>query len=66
MNKLLATAVAIGLVGMTGNAWAITDNEANASLPFSFSNPGARALGMGGAFSVLPMTHRRPMRIPPD
>ena len=53
MNKLLATAVAIGLVGMTGNAWAITDNEANASLPFSFSNPGARALGMGGAFLGL-------------
>ncbi len=53
MNKLLATAVAIGLAGMTGDAFAITDNEANASLPFSFSNPGARALGMGGAFLGL-------------
>lgn len=53
MKKLLATAVAIGLVGMTGSAFAITDNEANASLPFSFSNPGARALGMGGAFLGL-------------
>lgn len=53
MKKLLATAVAIGLVGMTGSAMAITDNEANASLPFSFSSPGARALGMGGAFIGL-------------
>ncbi len=53
MKKLLATAVAIGLAGMTGSAMAITDNEANASLPFSFSNPGARALGMGGAFLGL-------------
>ncbi|MBL0162822.1 MAG: outer membrane protein transport protein [Xanthomonadales bacterium] len=53
MNKLLATAVAIGLAGMAGSAFAITDNEANASLPFSFSNPGARALGMGGAFLGL-------------
>lgn len=53
MKKLLATAVAIGLAGMTGVAFAITDNEANASLPFSFSNPGARALGMGGAFLGL-------------
>ena len=53
MKKLLATAVAIGLVGMAGTAFAITDNEANASLPFSFSNPGARALGMGGAFLGL-------------
>jgi long-chain fatty acid transport protein len=53
MKKLLATAVALGLAGMAGNALAITDNEANASLPFSFSNPGARALGMGGAFLGL-------------
>ena len=53
MKKLLATAVAIGLIGMTGQAVAITDNEANASLPFNFSNPGARAMGMGGAFLGL-------------
>jgi long-subunit fatty acid transport protein len=53
MKKLLATAVALGLAGMAGNALAITDNEANASLPFSFSSPGARALGMGGAFIGL-------------
>ncbi len=53
MKKLIATAVAIGLVSMAGSAFAITDNEANASLPFSFSNPGARALGMGGAFLGL-------------
>ncbi|MEZ5461326.1 OmpP1/FadL family transporter [Dokdonella sp.] len=53
MKKMLATAVAIGLIGMTGQAVAITDNEANASLPFSFTNPGARAMGMGGAFLGL-------------
>lgn len=53
MKKILATAVVFGLAGMTGSAMAITDNEANASLPFSFSNPGARALGMGGAFLGL-------------
>ena len=53
MKKLLAAAVAFGLAGMAGSAFAITDNEANASLPFSFSNPGARALGMGGAFLGL-------------
>lgn len=53
MKKLLATAVTIGLIGMAGQAAAITDNEANASLPFSFSNPGARAMGMGGAFLGL-------------
>ena len=53
MKKVLATAVALALAGLTGNAFAITDNEANASLPFSFSNPGARSLGMGGAFIGL-------------
>lgn len=53
MKKVLATAVMLGLAGFTGSAMAITDNEANASLPFSFSNPGARALGMGGAFIGL-------------
>ncbi len=53
MKKLLVTAVICGLAGLSGSAMAITDNEANASLPFSFSNPGARALGMGGAFLGL-------------
>jgi long-chain fatty acid transport protein len=53
MKKLLATAVALGLAGLAGNAFAITDNEANASLPFGFANPGARSLGMGGAFIGL-------------
>lgn len=53
MKKLLATAVAIGLISMAGQAVAITDNEANASLPFNFSNPGARAMGMGSAFLGL-------------
>lgn len=53
MKKVLATAVALALAGFTGNAFAITDNEANASLPYSFANPGARALGMAGAFLGL-------------
>ena len=53
MKKLLVTAVALGLAGMAGSAFAITDNEANASIPFSFASPGARALGMGGAFLGL-------------
>lgn len=34
-------------------AMAVTNVENNASIPFSFSNPGARSLGMGGAFLGL-------------
>lgn len=32
---------------------AITNDETNATIPFSFSNPGARSLAMGGAFLAL-------------
>lgn len=53
MKKIMAAAVAASLAGASGQSFAITDNEANASVPFSFSNPGARAMGMGGAFLGL-------------
>jgi long-chain fatty acid transport protein len=46
----LSRAVAIALLGLAGSASAITNVENNSSIPFSFSNPGARSLGMGGAF----------------
>ena len=48
-NHLLSVAVAAGLLA-SGSASAITNVESNASIPFSFSNPGARSLAMGGAF----------------
>lgn len=34
-------------------AFAITSDEVNAGIQFNFANPGARALGMGGAFLGL-------------
>ncbi len=58
MNQRLSLAIACGLSGFSlllasGSAFAITDLESNAAIPFSFSNPGARSLGMGGAFVGL-------------
>ena len=35
------------------SAFAITSDEVNAGIQFNFANPGARALGMGGAFLGL-------------
>ena len=35
------------------SAYAITDSETNASIPFNLSAPGARSMGMGGAFLGL-------------
>ena len=49
----LSRAVAIALLGLSGAASAITNVESNASIPFNFSNPGARSLAMGGAFVGL-------------
>ena len=37
-------------LGVASSAWAQTDEEHFATFPFNFSNPGARAAGMGGAF----------------
>jgi long-chain fatty acid transport protein len=45
--KLLAIVVAAVL---SSNAFAVTSEEYNAGLQFNFSNPGARSLGMGGAY----------------
>ena len=50
---LLSVAVACALAAAAGPALAVSSVESNASIPFSFSNPGARSLGMGGAFLGL-------------
>lgn len=52
-HRNLSRAVAIALLGLSGAASAITDVENNSSIPFSFSSPGARSLGMGGAFIAV-------------
>ena len=49
-QRHLARVVALALLAGAGPASAITNVENNSSIPFSFSNPGARSLGMGGAF----------------
>lgn len=53
MKKLLPMAIGAALLAATSSAFAITDEEGNASLQFNFSAPGARSLGMGGAFIGL-------------
>lgn len=58
MNQRLSSAIACALFGSgllvaSESALAITDLETNSAIPFSFSNPGARSLGMGGAFVGL-------------
>ncbi len=53
MKKLLVLAVGAALLGSATTAFAITDEEGNASIQFNFSAPGARSLGMGGAFLAL-------------
>jgi long-chain fatty acid transport protein len=53
MKRILATAIGIAFGSCCGTAWAINDLETNASIPFNFVNPGARSLGMGGAFIGL-------------
>jgi long-chain fatty acid transport protein len=53
MKKLLVLAVGAALLGSATSAFAITDEEGNASIQFNFSPPGARSLGMGGAFLAL-------------
>lgn len=51
--RTLSRAVALALLAAAGSASAITNVENNAGIPFNFSNPGARSLGMGGAFLGL-------------
>lgn len=53
MKRVLSMAISAALLGCAGSAFAITDSETNASIPFSFSSPGARSLGMAGAFLGL-------------
>lgn len=52
-KNTLALMVAAALGCVAAPAFAITDEEGNASLQFSFVPPGARSLGMGGAFIGL-------------
>jgi long-subunit fatty acid transport protein len=53
MKKMLPLAIGAALLAATSSAFAITDEEGNASLQFNFSAPGARSLAMGGAFIGL-------------
>lgn len=53
MKKLLPLAIGAALLAAASSAFAITDEEGNASLQFNFSAPGARSLAMGGAFIGL-------------
>lgn len=53
MKRQLTLAIGVALLGMSGAAFAITDTETNASIPFNLANPGARSMGMGGAFLGL-------------
>jgi long-subunit fatty acid transport protein len=49
-KQLLAVLIGASLAGVAAPAFAITDEEGNASIQFAFVPPGARSLGMGGAF----------------
>jgi long-chain fatty acid transport protein len=53
MKRHLAFAIGVALLGVSGASFAITDSETNASIPFNLSAPGARSMGMGGAFLGL-------------
>ena len=53
MKKMLPLAIGTALLAAASSAFAITDEEGNASLQFNFSAPGARSLAMGGAFIGL-------------
>jgi len=53
-QKTLTRSISIALLlAASAPALAITNIESNATIPFSFSSPGARSLGMGGAFIGL-------------
>lgn len=53
MRKPLTAAIGLILAALSCDALAVTDTETNASIPFSFASPGARSLGMAGAFVGL-------------
>lgn len=52
-HKAIAHAVLAALALAPSIALAITNDELNRGLQFNFSNPGARSLGLGGAFTGL-------------
>jgi long-subunit fatty acid transport protein len=53
MKRELTLAIGAALLAASGSVFAITDIEVNAAIPFNLSNPGARSMGMGGAFVGL-------------
>ena len=53
MKRQLTLAITMALLGLSGSVFAITDTETNASIPFNLAAPGARSMGMGGAFLGL-------------
>lgn len=53
MKSKLSIAICMGLVGLSQNVSAVTDSDVNSVIPFNLANPGARSLGMGGAFLGL-------------
>lgn len=53
MKRQLYLAISVTLLGFCGPALAITDSESTPSYPLNFANPGARSMGMGGAFIGL-------------
>ncbi|MDR3388027.1 MAG: outer membrane protein transport protein [Rudaea sp.] len=53
MKRQLTLAIGTALLGASATAFAITDTETNASIPFNLASPGARSMGMGGAFLGL-------------
>ena len=50
--RALTVTLVLGVLG-PGSTLAQTNDEANASLRFDFSNPGAASLGLGGAFTGI-------------
>ena len=50
---LRAVALAACILGWAGNAQAVTDEEIFREFAFNFINPGARAMGLGGAFAAI-------------
>jgi len=50
MKRQLSLAIGLALLGAGSTAFAVTDTETNASVPFNLANPGARSMGLGGAF----------------
>jgi long-chain fatty acid transport protein len=53
MKNPLSIAICIALLGLGQSALAVTDSDVNSVIPFNLASPGARSLGMGGAFLGL-------------